>query len=92
MPKRFDIMLLSINLSYLENVIWKKKKFYIDNRTMKVRRGSMKIYAISDIHGCLSPLKESLSLIDLQPEDRVIFLLCRSRCGFLSGAANDNGF
>lgn len=33
-----------------------------------------KIYCMSDIHGCLSPLKESLSLIDLQPEDRVIFL------------------
>ncbi|MGO5334636.1 hypothetical protein ACTQZM_09160 [Enterococcus cecorum] len=28
-----------------------------------------KIYCMSDIHGCLSPLKESLSLIDLQPED-----------------------
>lgn len=33
-----------------------------------------KIYCMSDIHGCLSPLKESLSLIDLQSEDRVIFL------------------
>ncbi len=75
MPKRFDIMLLSINLSYLENVIWKKKKFYIDNRTMKVRRGSMKIYAISDIHGCLQELEEALSFIDISKEDtKLIFL------------------
>lgn len=33
-----------------------------------------KIYALSDIHGCLSPLKEALTLITLKPEDRVIFL------------------
>ena len=34
-----------------------------------------KIYALSDIHGCLSPLKEALTLITLKPEDRVILLL-----------------
>ncbi|OJG23754.1 hypothetical protein RR47_GL000469 [Enterococcus columbae DSM 7374 = ATCC 51263] len=33
-----------------------------------------KIYALSDIHGCLAPLKEALSQIRLQAEDQVLFL------------------
>lgn len=33
-----------------------------------------KIYALSDIHGCLAALKQSLDLIDLKKEDQILFL------------------